>query len=34
LHVWVDGDMDFDKPAIPNLQIWKLPVQAKPYTRP
>jgi hypothetical protein len=34
LHVRVDGDMDFDKPAIPNLQIWKLPVQAKPYTRP
>jgi hypothetical protein len=26
--------MDFDKPAILNFQIWKLPLRAEPYTRP
>ena len=31
LHLWVDGDMDFDKPAVPNFRIWRLPLGAKPY---
>lgn len=31
LHVWVDGDMDFENPAVPNFTIWRLPVKAEPY---
>ena len=31
LHLWVDGDMNFDSPENPNFTIWKLPVKAKPY---
>ncbi len=31
LHIWVDGDMDFDKPAVPNFRIYKTNVGAKPY---
>lgn len=31
LHLWVDGDMNFDNPDVPNFTIWKLPVKAKPY---
>lgn len=32
LHLWVDGDMDFDHPAVPNFRIYKVQVGAKPYT--
>lgn len=31
LHLWVDGDMNFDNPSVPNFTIWKLPVKAKSY---
>lgn len=31
LHLWVDGDMDFDQPAVPNFRIWRLRTGAKPY---
>lgn len=31
LHLWVDGDMDFDKPAVPNFRIYKMKLGAKPY---
>lgn len=31
LHLWVDGDMDFDKPAVPNFRIYRMNVGAKPY---
>ena len=31
LHLWVDGDMDFDKPAVPNFRIYKMNVGAQPY---
>ena len=31
LHLWVDGDMNFESPETPNFTIWKLPVKAKPY---
>ncbi|WP_068117292.1 L-dopachrome tautomerase-related protein [Tropicimonas marinistellae] len=32
LHVWVDGEMDFENPAIPNFRIWKIPGVGKSYT--
>jgi sugar lactone lactonase YvrE len=32
LHLWVDGDMNFDNPAVPNFRIYKMDVGAKPYT--
>ncbi|WP_416798125.1 L-dopachrome tautomerase-related protein [Ciceribacter azotifigens] len=31
LHLWVDGDMDFTNPRVPNFTIWKLPVKARSY---
>lgn len=31
LHLWVDGDMDFTNPSVPNFTIWKLPVKANSY---
>ncbi|HIP78157.1 MAG TPA: hypothetical protein EYH07_06815 [Kiloniellaceae bacterium] len=31
LHVWVDGDMNFEDPAIPNFRIWKIPAVGKSY---
>lgn len=31
LHLWVDGDMDFDRPKVPNFRIYKLNTGAKPY---
>ncbi len=31
LHLWVDGDMDFDKPNAPNFRIYKMKVGGKPY---
>lgn len=34
LHVWVDGDMNFEDPAIPNFRIWKIPQVGESYTSP
>jgi sugar lactone lactonase YvrE len=34
LHLWVDNDMDFDKPAVPNFRIYRINVGAKPYLAP
>lgn len=31
LHLWVDGDMDFDNPKVPNFRIYRLAVGAQPY---
>lgn len=31
LHLWVDGDMDFDQPAVPNFRIYRASTQAQPY---
>ena len=31
LHFWVDGDMDFDKPKVPNFRIYRLKLGTKPY---
>ncbi|WP_284617738.1 L-dopachrome tautomerase-related protein [Aquabacterium humicola] len=31
LHLWVDGDMDFDRPKVPNFRIYRLPLGARPY---
>lgn len=31
LHLWVDGDMNFKDPDVPNFTIWRLPVKAEPY---
>ncbi|KXF75900.1 hypothetical protein ATN84_18270 [Paramesorhizobium deserti] len=33
LHLWVDQDMDFDNPQVPNFTIWRLPVKAEPYLK-
>jgi sugar lactone lactonase YvrE len=32
LHLFVDGSMNFEDPAVPNFRIWKLKVNRKPYT--
>lgn len=32
LNVWVDGDMNFKDPAIPNFRIWKIEGVGEPYT--
>jgi sugar lactone lactonase YvrE len=34
LHLWVDGDMDFEKPAVPNFRIWRIRNVGKSYTAP
>lgn len=31
LHLWVDGDMDFDKPPVPNFRIYRMQTGARPY---
>ncbi len=31
LHLWVDQDMNFENPSVPNFTIWRLPVKAEPY---
>lgn len=31
LHLWVDGAMDFDAPAVPNFTLWRLPVTGEIY---
>ncbi|NQZ32386.1 MAG: SMP-30/gluconolactonase/LRE family protein [Oceanospirillaceae bacterium] len=32
LHVWVDGEMDFESPKVPNFRIWKIKNVGKSYT--
>jgi sugar lactone lactonase YvrE len=32
LHFFVDGEMNFEAPPVPNFRIWKLKVDRKPYT--
>lgn len=32
LHIWVDGNMNFENPEIPNFRIWKIPGVGKSYT--
>ncbi|WP_305987871.1 L-dopachrome tautomerase-related protein [Roseibium sp. MMSF_3544] len=32
LHVWVDGDMNFESPEIPNFRIWRIPNVGQSYT--
>jgi len=31
LHLFVDNDMDFDQPKVPNFRIYKMNLGAKPY---
>ncbi len=31
LHLWVDGDMDFDRPKVPNFRIYRFKVEGQPY---
>jgi len=32
LHVWVDGEMNFEDPEIPNFRIWRIPGVGQSYT--
>lgn len=32
LNVWVDGDMNFHHPKVPNFRIWRIPNVGKSYT--
>ena len=32
LHIWVDGDMNFDNPETPNFRIWKISGVGQSYT--
>jgi sugar lactone lactonase YvrE len=34
LNVFVDGDMNFDNPPVPNFRIWKIPNVGAAYTAP
>ena len=34
LNVWVDGDMNFSDPAVPNFRIWRVPGVGKSYVQP
>jgi len=34
LNVWIDGDMNFDNPSVPNFRIWKIPGIGKSYVAP
>ncbi len=34
LNRWVDGDMNFKDPLIPNFRIWKLPLNKQSYLKP
>lgn len=31
LPLWVDGDMDFDKPKVPDFRIYRMKLGGKPY---
>ena len=33
LHVWVDGNMNFTDPDIPNFRIWKIENVGASYTQ-
>ena len=33
LHVWVDGDMNFENPEIPNFRIWRIDNVGESYTK-
>jgi sugar lactone lactonase YvrE len=32
LHLFVDNEMNFENPAVPNFRIWKLKANRVPYT--
>jgi sugar lactone lactonase YvrE len=32
LHLWVDGAMNFDNPAVPNFRIWRIQTDRQSYT--
>ena len=34
LNVWVDNEMDFDNPAVPNFRIWRILNVGPSYTQP
>lgn len=34
LNVWVDGDMNFHHPKVPNFRIWRIPNVGESYTAP
>ena len=34
LNTWVDGDMNFRHPKVPNFRIWRIPNVGKSYTAP
>ncbi len=34
LNVWVDGDMNFTDPPVPNFRIWRIPGVGQSYTAP
>lgn len=31
LHLWVDGDMDFERPKVPNFRIYRMRLGQQPY---
>lgn len=31
LNLWVDDDMNFKDPKVPNFRIWRIPISAQPY---
>ena len=33
LHIWVDEDMNFQNPPVPNFRIRRLPIKAEPYAK-
>ena len=34
LNLWIDGDMNFKDPDVPNFRIWKLDLSRKSYQQP
>ncbi len=34
LNVWVDGEMNFANPEVPNFRIWRIPAVGESYTKP
>jgi sugar lactone lactonase YvrE len=34
LNLWVDDDMNFKDPEVPNFRIWRIPISAQPYLAP
>ncbi|MBL6930872.1 MAG: SMP-30/gluconolactonase/LRE family protein [Rhodospirillales bacterium] len=33
LNVWVDSDMNFKNPPVPNFRVWKIPAVGESYTK-